>query len=80
MGWWHGKKTNELANKVVYQRLRIPVQAVVFPISCQEARFEITSSQPVVDGPYRDDMKPVLRDQLAQGGLRLPAILNASLK
>ena len=73
-------ESHELANRVIYQRLHIPVEPEVFPAGCQAAPAEITRFKPVIDGLYINDMKPVLRDQLSKGGLRLAALLNRTLR
>lgn len=73
-------ESHELANRVIYQRLHIPLEPEVFPAGCQAAPLEITTFKPVIDSLYIDDMKPVLRDQLSKGGLRLAAILNRTLR
>jgi hypothetical protein len=73
-------ESHQLADQVIYQRLRIPLEPVVFPHGCQAAPSEITGFQPVIDALYIDDMKPVLRDQLSKAGLRLAALLNRRLR
>lgn len=73
-------ESHQLANRVIYQRLHIPLEPVVFPAGCQAAPLEITTFKPVVDSLYINDMKPVLRDQLSKSGLRLAALLNHTFK
>ena len=73
-------ESHELANRVIYQRLHIPLEPEIFPTGCQAAPAEITNFKPVIDTLYIDDMKPVLRDQLSKGGLRLAALLNRTLR
>ena len=72
-------ESHELAHKLVYQKLHIPIEPVVFPNGCAEAPSEITSFKSQIDSLYVDDMKPVVRDQLAKAGLRLARVLNESL-
>ncbi len=73
-------ESHQLADRDLYQRLHVPLEPVVFPAGCQAAPPEITRFKPVVDGLYINDMKPVLRDQLSKGGLRLAALLNRTLR
>lgn len=73
-------ESHELANRVVYQRLHIPLEPEIFPAGCQAAPPEITNFKPVIDSLYINDMKPVLRDQLTKAGLRLAALLNRTLR
>ncbi len=73
-------ESHELADRVVYKRLHIPLEPEVFPAGCQAAPAEITNFKPVIDSLYINDMKPVLRDQLSKGGLRLAAVLNRTLR
>ena len=73
-------ESHELAQRVIYQRLHIPLEPEVFPAGCQAAPAEIMNFKPVIDSLYINDMKPVLRDQLSKGGLRLAAVLNRTLR
>jgi hypothetical protein len=72
-------ESHELARKMVYAKLQIPTQAIRFPNGCTEAPPEITGFKPQIDSLYIDDMKPIVRDQLAKAGLRLARVLNESL-
>lgn len=72
-------ESHELARKVIYARLGIPTEPVSFPNGCAEAPTEITGFKAPVDSLYVDDMKPIVRDQLAKAGLRLARVLNESL-
>ncbi len=72
-------ESHELARKLVYEKLGIPTEPVLFPKGCAEAPAEITGFKAPVDALYVDDMKPVVRDQLAKAGLRLARVLNESL-
>ena len=68
-----------LAERVVYRRLHVPTEPVLFPRRCQEAPPDIANFHPVIDSLYIDDMKPIIRMQLAKAGLRLAKLLNESL-
>lgn len=68
-----------LAERVVYRRLHIPTEPPIFPQSCQQAPLAIVDFHPVIDSLYINDMKPIIRMQLAKAGLRLAKLLNASL-
>ena len=68
-----------LAQKVIYGRLHIPTEPVIFPKGCPNAPIEIREFVPQIDGVYINDMKPVIRRQLLLGGLRLARVLNDSL-
>jgi hypothetical protein len=72
-------ESHELAERVIYRRLHIPTEPILFPKSCEQAPSEIVSFKPEVDGLYLNDMKPVIREQLAKAGLRLAKVLNESL-
>lgn len=72
-------ESHELAVTDVYGKLHIPLEPVIFPKSCIEAPIAITGFKPHVDGLYIDAMKPVVREQLIKGGLRLAHLLNESL-
>lgn len=72
-------ESHELARKLVYSKLQIPTEPVRFPNGCAEAPPEITNFKPQIDSLYVNDMKPVVRDQLAKAGLRLARVLNESL-
>jgi hypothetical protein len=85
-GWSKGDakkwtwESHRLAQRDIYQRLHIPLMPVVFPKSCKIAPGEIANFRPYIDSLYINDMKPVVRDQLAKAGLRLAHVLNQSLK
>ncbi len=72
-------ESHELARKVIYEKLHIPTEPALFPNGCAEAPAEITSFKAQIDSLYVDDMKPLVRDQLAKAGLRLAKVLNESL-
>jgi len=71
-------ESHQIAVRVVYQRLHIPLEPVGFPRNCAEAPLQIQIFRPAVDSLYINDMKPIVRDQLAKGGLRLAALLNSA--
>ena len=73
---WEG---HELAMADIYRKLHVPLQPVIFPSSCAEAPVAVTQFHLIVDGPYVDASKAVIREQLIKGGLRLAHILNSSL-
>lgn len=73
-------ESHKLAQQDIYQRLHVPVEPPVFPKSCKVAPGEITNFRPYTDSLYINDMKPVVRDQLAKAGLRLARLLNQALK
>jgi hypothetical protein len=64
---------------VIYAKLHIPTEPILFPKGCADAPAEITGFKAQIDTLYVDDMKPVVRDQLAKAGLRLARVLNESL-
>ncbi len=72
-------ESHELARKVIYSKLHIPTEPIVFPKGCADAPPEITGFKAQIDTLYVDEMKPVVRDQLAKAGLRLARVLNESL-
>ncbi|MBV9761669.1 MAG: S1/P1 nuclease [Acidobacteriaceae bacterium] len=72
-------ESHELAIRDIYRRLRIPVEPVEFPASCAEAPEEIRTLKLEIPGAYVSEMKPVVREQLIKGGLRLARLLNESL-
>jgi|tagenome__1003787_1003787.scaffolds.fasta_scaffold20757765_2 hypothetical protein len=72
-------ESHELARKMIYAKLHIPTEPAIFPKGCADAPPEITGFKSQVDTLYVDDMKPVVRDQLAKAGLRLARVLNESL-
>ncbi len=72
-------ESHELAEKDIYRRLRIPVEPVEFPANCREAPLEITDLRLHIQAAYMDEMKLVVREQLAKAGLRLARLLNESL-
>jgi S1/P1 Nuclease len=69
-------ESHELANRVIYKRLHIPVEDDVFPESCKTAPDGIQSFKAAVDNTYIAEMQPLIREQLTKGGLRLAAALN----
>jgi len=72
-------ESHELAKRVIYQRLHIPIEPVEFPHSCKDAPLAITGFTPRIDSEYVNNMKPVVRMQLIKAGLRLARLLNESL-
>jgi hypothetical protein len=72
-------ESHEVARKMIYSRLHIPTEPILFPKGCSDAPAEITGFKAPVDALYVDDVKPVVRDQLAKAGLRLARLLNESL-
>lgn len=72
-------ESHDLALHDVYQKLHIPVEPVVFPAKCGDAPAAITDFKPQIDALYVDSMKPVVREQLIKGGLRLAKMLNEAL-
>lgn len=72
-------ESHTLAERVIYRRLHIPVEPILFPRGCQDAPSDITNFRPQIDGIYLNDMQPVIRMQLAKAGLRLAKLLNESL-
>ena len=73
-------EAHTIAKQDIYGRLHIPLQPVVFPKTCSTAPGEIANFRPYIDSVYINDMKPVVRDQLAKAGLRLARMLNETLK
>lgn len=69
-------ESHELAKQDVYWKLHVPLEPVIFPPKCAEAPLAITDFHPQIDGLYLNSMKPVIREQLEKGGLRLAALLN----
>lgn len=72
-------ESHEIALHDIYQRLHAPVEPAVFPGSCRTAPEEIRRFRPAIDSLYINDMKPIVRDQLAKAGLRLARLLNHTL-
>ena len=72
-------ESHRLAVVNIYKRLQIPKEGIVFPTSCAEAPDEIKSLDLQIDQTYMDAMKPIVREQLMKGGLRLAKMLNAVL-
>ncbi len=72
-------ESHELALHLIYEKLHIPLEPVVFPPNCDSAPAEITQFQPKIDDLYIDSMKPVVRDQITKAGLRLARLLNESM-
>jgi hypothetical protein len=73
---WEGHK---LAEKVIYSKLHIPLEPVIFPPNCAESPEAIRDLHLQVDTSYVDKMKPIVRLQLERAGLRLAKLLNDSL-
>jgi hypothetical protein len=73
---WEG---HELAQKEIYTRLNIPVEAATFPAKCTEAPSDITNLKLEITPTYIDAMKPLVREQLEKASLRLARLLNESL-
>jgi hypothetical protein len=72
-------ESHELAKRVIYERLNIPIEAVAFPHSCKDAPAGITDFTAQLDSDYVSSMKPIVRMQLIKAGLRLARLLNESL-
>jgi hypothetical protein len=72
-------QSHELALADVYRVLRIPVEPVEFPASCNDAPLAIGDLQLRISTGYMGGMKPVVRDQLTKAGLRLATLLNETL-
>lgn len=72
-------ETHEIAKRVIYQRLHIPIEPVEFPHSCKDAPLTIIEFVPQIDSNYVNSMKPIVRMQLIKAGLRLARVLNESL-
>ena len=72
-------ESHELALQDVYVALHIPTEPVEFPASCLLAPPAITSITLEIGNTYMDEMKPVVRHQLAIAGLRLARVLNEAL-
>jgi hypothetical protein len=72
-------ESHEIALHDIYQRLHAPLEPAVFPRNCRTAPDEITRFRPEIDSLYLNDMKPIVRDQLAKAGLRLARLLNETL-
>ncbi len=72
-------ESHGLAQKNIYWKLHVPLEAPVFPANCGEAPGEITDFHPQIDGLYIDSMKPIVRLQLERAGLRLAKVLDESL-
>ena len=69
-----------LAKQDIYDRLHTPLEPVVFPSACTTAPAEIANFRPYISTAYINEMKPVVREQLAKAGLRLAHLLNQTLK
>jgi S1/P1 Nuclease len=72
-------ESHEVALRDIYQRLQIPLEPVIFPQSCVAAPAAITELRLEITHSYLAAMKPVVREQLIKGGLRLAKVLNESL-
>jgi hypothetical protein len=72
-------ESHEVAKRVIYERLHIPTEPIEFPRACKDAPRAITAFTPQIDRDYIENMKPVVRIQLAKAGLRLARLLNESL-
>ncbi|MBV8864430.1 MAG: S1/P1 nuclease [Acidobacteriaceae bacterium] len=73
-------ESHKLAIKDIYQKLSLPIEPVIFPKNCQEAPLAVSNLTLHLQSSYVDDMKPVVREQLTKGGLRLARLLNESLQ
>jgi len=71
-----GWESHELAERVIYRRLHIPIEPIEFPHGCQDAPPAITGFTLHIGDGYIDAMKPVVRLQLLKAGLRLAHLLN----
>jgi hypothetical protein len=69
-------ESHKMAEKVIYKRLKIPTEEVVFPASCKVAPQEILDDKITVEPNYINEMKSVVRVQLERAGLRLARLLN----
>jgi hypothetical protein len=69
-------ESHKVAQKVIYKRLRIPTEPVVFPAGCKAVPQEILDDKITVEPKYVNDMKSVVRLQLERGGVRLARLLN----
>lgn len=69
-------ESHKLAEKVIYKRLKIPVEAVTFPSGCTAAPEEIVNDKIELQQNYLNEMKSVVRLQLERAGLRLAKLLN----
>jgi len=69
-------ESHEVAVKVVYERLKIPVESVEFPANCTGAPEAILEDKITVEPKYVGAMKAVVRGQLELAGLRLARLLN----
>jgi hypothetical protein len=72
-------ESHELSRELIYGKLHIPLEPVIFPTSCKEAPIEITGFKANADAMYVSAMKPIVREQLIKGGLRLAHLLNEVL-
>jgi hypothetical protein len=70
-------QSHELADRLIYHRLQIPTEPVIFPANCKVAPEAIVEDKIDVQSSYVDEMKPVIRLQLERAGLRLARLLNA---
>ncbi len=61
---------------MIYKRLRIPVEPIVFPVTCKAAPEDISNEKIPLDSAYLKEMKSVVRIQLERAGLRLAKLLN----
>jgi len=69
-------ESHRLATVNIYKRFEIPKEDIVFPASCSQAPDEIRAMAIHVDDAYMEAMKPIVREQLIKGGLRLARMLN----
>jgi hypothetical protein len=72
-------ESHEIAVHQIYRRLHIPVVRLEFPSSCADAPAAITELRLEISPAYVAEMKPIVREQLIKGGLRLARLLNESL-
>jgi hypothetical protein len=69
-------ESHKLAEKLIYDRFKIPKEPVLFPANCKVAPEEIIDDKITVERDYVNDMKPVIRLQLERAGVRLARLLN----
>jgi len=69
-------ESHKLAEKVIYDKLKIPTEPVEFPANCKAAPQAILDDKITVEPKYVGEMKPVVREQLELAGLRLAKLLN----
>jgi hypothetical protein len=72
-------ESHELAKRVIYERLHIPIEPIEFPHACKDAPTTIAGFKAQINSVYVNNMKPIVRMQLIRAGLRLARLLNESL-